>query len=244
MNWGKSLNIFAHVCTCNDLGKCLTSLYIYRTEITCSLQDINIHQALHKLNYVLIKLNHFLGERCPCMWSNKTFASMTDINRMNLWSYSLSFSFSSARSLSRLDHVSGIAFATSLLAALQPVPTALLLCGCRDEVLGLGKIVGMAFGLSLANFFILNVAESWQESSRQSFPKWLLQRTAVVAHGPKPSYSSSLDLFSPFSLQRVIFGKLKQADPSCTGAHRAAISYALLPIIAWLQYKLYTCILN
>ena len=39
MNQGKSSNIFAHACTCNDLGKCLTSFGIYKTENTCSLQD-------------------------------------------------------------------------------------------------------------------------------------------------------------------------------------------------------------
>ena len=56
----------------------------------------------------------------------------------------------------------------------------------------------------------------------------------------RPSFSSFFDQFSPFSLQRVVFGKLKQSD-SITGALRAVmISYALLPIMSWLQYKLYT----
>ena len=133
------------------------------------------------------------------------------------------------------------------LLPLQPVaiPTAFLLYGCWDE--GLGKIVGMAFGFSLANFFILNVAERWQESSRQSFSKWSLQGTKVHSElhimWTRPSCSSFFDLFSPFSFQRVIFVKLKQSD-SITSALRAAISNALLPIMAWLQYKLYTRILN
>ena len=53
MNRGKSSNIFAHVCTCNDLGKCLTSFGIYKTENTRSLAAgyilLVFMHALHKL---------------------------------------------------------------------------------------------------------------------------------------------------------------------------------------------------
>ena len=94
-------------------------------------------------------------------------------------------------------------------------------------------IVGMEFSFSLANLFILNVAERWQESSRQSFSLQEPKYTELHIDQAILLYSF-FDLFSPFSLQRVIFGKLKQLD-SIASPLRAAISYALLPI--WLGYN-------